>query len=115
LIHRVQVIPKGHKFELVGEHLETHTIELDLDNQAYLLINGQRTDRKGTWSMIYDQSLTIVLDQGGPAERITANFKFTIKDAVPVDQWASKSTGDFSSFDSICSETMVGFWQAPDF
>ena len=63
--------------------------------------------------MIYDQSVTIVLDQGGPVERITANFKYTIKSEVPETMWSSRKSSDYKSFDSICNETMVGFWQSP--
>ena len=104
------MIPKGHQFELVGGPLETHTIELDVDYQAYVITNGKRSGRKGSWSMIYDQAMTIVLEE--PTERITANFKYTIKDSIPQDRWMTRKTSDYSSFDSICSETMVGFWQA---
>jgi len=46
-------------------------------------------------------------------ERISANFKYTIKDIVPKHLWSSRVTSDFASFDSICNETMVGFWQSP--
>lgn len=104
------MIPKGHEFELVGDQIETYTIELDVDYKAYVLKNGKRSGRQGNWSMIYDQAMTIVLDE--PTERITTNFKYTIKDSIPKDMWSSRKTGDYSSFDSICSETMVGFWQA---
>lgn len=61
--------------------------------------------------MIYDQALTIELDQGGPVERITANFKHTVKNSVSPSDWADLQTGDYSKFDSICNQTMVGFWQ----
>ena len=37
LPNRVQVIPNGHQFELVGGTLESHLIELDVDNKAYVL------------------------------------------------------------------------------
>jgi len=42
--------------------------------------------------MIYDQSFTILLDQGGPPERITANFKYTVKDSVDQKSWGNLKT-----------------------
>jgi hypothetical protein len=48
------VITSGHDFELVGS-TESTTIELDDDNNAYVLnMFGYRSGRSGTWSMIYD-------------------------------------------------------------
>ena len=61
--------------------------------------------------MIYDQSFTILLNQGGPPERITANFKYTVKDSVDQKSWGNLKTSQYEKFDSICNETMVGFWQ----
>ena len=69
----------------MGDHLETVRIKLEADNTATVLANGKPTDRKGIWTMIYDQALSVILDEGGPYERITANFKFTIKDYVMQD------------------------------
>jgi len=61
--------------------------------------------------MIYDQALTIVLEKGGSEERITTNFKYTVKDMLSESSWKYLKTSDYDSFDSVCTETMVGFWQ----
>jgi hypothetical protein len=61
--------------------------------------------------MIYDQAVTIVLDQGGPIERITVNLKYTIKKEISPSDWPKAATSDYHKFDSVCHETMVGFWQ----
>ena len=44
-------------------------------------------------------------------ERITTNLKYTIKDSIDQSLWSTPKSSDYDYFDSICSETMVGFWQ----
>ena len=60
----------------------------------------------GTWSPVYDQSMTIELDNG---LRFLNNFKYTIKEDIsknPLLDGASKfinfKTGDYKYFDSHC-------------
>jgi len=82
-----------------------------LDNTAHEVDqNGNRTGRSGTWTMIYDQSFTVLLHKGAQKERFIANFKHTIKKQVPINSWSTRTSADYNSFDSICNETMVGFW-----
>jgi hypothetical protein len=50
-----------------------------------------------------------VLDS--PVERITTNLKFTVKNTVNQSDWHDLKTSDYGKFDSVCNETMVGFWQ----
>ena len=69
----------------------------------------------GTWSTIYDQAMRVELDNG---TRFITNFRYNIKPDISNDPIADGSgkfegtqTGDYQSFDSVCSETMVGFVQ----
>jgi hypothetical protein len=69
----------------------------------------------GKWSPIYDQSFSVMLENG---MRFLANFKYTIKPEIsknPIEDGAIKfkdvKTGDYGKFDSQCDQTMVGFVQ----
>ena len=46
--------------------------------------------------------------------RFTANFKYTVKDSVPLAQRKSLKSFDYGKFDSECTQTMVGFYQTQD-
>ena len=48
------------------------------------------------------------------AARFTANFKHTVKKEIEGYRYETLETGDYFAFDSICTETMVGFMQYTD-
>ena len=69
----------------------------------------------GTWSVVYDQSFKVELDNG---LRFLSNFKYTVKPTISKDptqdgaeEFVSLKTGDYNKFDSNCDKTMVGFVQ----
>jgi hypothetical protein len=71
----------------------------------------------GTWSSIYDQAMRVQLDDG---TRFITNFRYNVKGDLSVDavgegyeHFAQGGFGanDYSSFDSECGKTMVGFVQ----
>ena len=55
--------------------------------------------------MLYDQAIIVELPTRDGAKYI-ANLRYVIKDSVTSHE--GLSTGDYDSFDSICSETMIG-------
>lgn len=74
---------------------------------------------QGHWTAIYDQAFNIELDNG---MRFLANYRYDIKPDVSKDplqdalsqgigKFSSLETGDYEKFDSLCSQTMVGFVQ----
>ena len=67
----------------------------------------------GTWSTIYDQAMRVELDNG---TRFITNFRYNIKPSLSqnpladgASAFAGTKTGDYASFDSDCTKTMVGF------
>jgi hypothetical protein len=76
---------------------------------------GGKEQIKGTWSTIYDQAFRVELDNG---MRFTANFRYNIIPDLSKDPLADGAakfegtqTGDYASFNSKCTESMVGFVQ----
>ena len=69
----------------------------------------------GSWSTIYDQAMKVELDNG---LRFITNFRYNIIPQESTDpladgaaKFSSIKAGSYASFDSKCSETMVGFVQ----
>jgi len=71
---------------------------------------------KGKWSTIYDQAMKVELDNG---LRFVSNFRYNVKPTLSPEplndkllMFADIHSGDYGSFDSDCSSTMVGFVQS---
>ena len=57
--------------------------------------------------MVYDQAFYVELKESG--RKFTANFKYTLKSAS--DDLSTLKAAEYERFDSVCTETMVGFLQ----
>lgn len=53
----------------------------------------------------------MIVNLGAPYRKFTANFKYLVKPTVSDHKYKGLKTDDYSKFDSICNETMVGFVQ----
>lgn len=104
---RLQIINKGLEFELPGETTEIH-LELKPDFTVEVLATeeGAHTGEVGSWSPVYDQSLVVTLPERN--SKLTANWRYHLKDVVKPQHYDQLKTGTYEAFDSICSETMVG-------
>ena len=83
-------------------------LKLDKDFKVYVLdgAKGVATGEEGNWTMIYDQSIFVELPDRDAAKYV-ANFRYEIKEGQAND--GPLTTGSYDSFDSVCSETMIGF------
>lgn len=59
--------------------------------------------------MIYDQGMVVNKLPGPGKKRFTANFKYYAKKTVRKELYPKLTSGDYFKFDSVCSETMIGF------
>ena len=65
------------------------------------------TGERGTWTLIYDQSIVVSLPDTHKAKYV-ANLRYSLKDGVDANQYDSLKCGSYEAFDSTCTETMVG-------
>lgn len=86
-----------------------------MDNFIAEASNGASTVG-GTWSTVYDQAFKVELDNG---MRFISNFRYNIKKNLSQDplqdgasSFSNLKTDDYGSFESKCSESMVGFVQS---
>lgn len=85
--------------------------------------SGTGTAINGRWSPIYAQGMMVELDNG---LRFVANFRYNLKDSISKDPTTEKdvsalaaiaglTSDSLTSFDSKCSETMIGtLMQSPN-
>jgi hypothetical protein len=109
--NKVQIVSASHDFAFAQE--DVYNVSLQDNYVATATVNGQSVN--GTWSPIYDQAMRVKLDNG---LIFITNFRYNIRPDLspdPVSDGASKfvgtKAGDYASFDSDCSQTMVGFVQ----
>ena len=93
--------------------LPGHTSEL------YLLLNadytvdvlktdkGEATGEKGTWTLIYDQSVVVTLPDRHKAV-YQANLRYSLKPEIQPHQYDGLKAQSYEAFNSRCDETMVG-------
>ena len=43
-----------------------------------------------------------------------ANFRYDVKDTVPLSDYTGLEPGDYDLFDSRCDQTLVGFFKSAD-
>ena len=78
--------------------------------------SGAGTSVNGKWSPVYAQGMMVELDNG---LRFVTNFRYNLKDSISKDPATEKDvtalatikslkSDSVSSFDSKCSETMIG-------
>jgi hypothetical protein len=107
--NKVQIISSGHKFQFGNS--DKWKLTLMKDYKATASHGGQSFT--GTWSTIYDQAMRVELNNG---LRFVTNFRYNILESIsknPVkdgaDAFSEIKAGSYSSFDSKCDQTMVGF------
>jgi hypothetical protein len=109
--NHIQIMNEAHQFKFEKEEVWKMKLLPNYVAQA----QGPSTSVAGTWSTIYDQAMRVELENG---TRYITNFRYNIKPDIsgdPLkdgsDKFEGTQTGDYQSFDSVCSETMVGFVQ----
>lgn len=109
--NKVQIISSDHKFQFPTS--DKWSVVLLKDYKAQATHNGQSF--AGQWSTIYDQAMRVELDNG---MRFITNFRYNILDSISknpvkdgVEAFSEIKAGSYSSFDSRCDKTMVGFVQ----
>ena len=116
--NHIQIIDAGHKWKFQNEDVWKVTLADGYKASAKFCPGGKSCESSpvsGTWSTIYDQAMRVELENG---IRFITNFRYNIKPSISKDPVADGSatfegtqTGDYASFNSNCSETMVGFVQ----
>ena len=102
---------ESHKFTFPKSEIWKVTLN---DGYKATAQNGA-TSVSGNWSTIYDQAMKVELDNG---LRFITNFRYNLRQeesqdpiADGADKFVNIKAGSYASFDSKCSETMVGFVQ----
>ena len=115
--NHIQIVGADHDFKFSKEDIWKVTLNDGYQASAQFCKDGKACEGSvaGTWSTIYDQAMRVELENG---VRFLTNFRYNVKDNIssnPLKDGESKftglSTGDYGSFDSDCSKTMVGFVQ----
>ena len=121
----LQLISQSHNFSFENQDIVNLSLNDDLSVSAFYCESGTACDKpdpqkstliKGKWTTVYDQALKIELENG---LRFISNLRYNAKDTLtkdPLDDamlsFVNLNTGDYGSFDSDCSKTMVGFVQS---
>ena len=118
----VQIVTPDHKFQLAQADTLKVILKDNYEAESYLCQGAGKCDKaksggviRGKWSTVYDQAMKVELESG---QRFIANFRYNAKSALTADPltdnallFADVKSGDYQSFDSVCSSTMVGFVQ----
>ena len=103
--NRIQILPEGQDLTL-GVRLEKYRVTLSEPNVAKMTLVSTGRTLDATWTMLYDQGLIVET----PKARYFSNFKYTLKgQGHEVSDIQGLDVGSYSSFNSICNKTMVGF------
>jgi hypothetical protein len=103
--NRVQLLPEGQDLTL-GVKLEKYRVTLSEPNVAKVTLVSTGRSQDATWTMLYDQGLIVET----PKTRYFSNFKYTLKGTQhEMSDIQHLDVGSYSSFNSICNKTMVGF------
>jgi len=116
--NHIQIIDANHKWKFAKDDVWKVTLADGYKASAKFCPGGTSCESSpvsGTWSTIYDQAMRVELENG---LRFITNFRYNIKPSISEDPLADGAktfegtqTGDYASFNSVCSETMVGFVQ----
>ena len=103
--NRVQLLPEGQDLKL-GVKLEKYRLTLSEPNVAKVTLVSTGRSLDATWTMLYDQGLIVET----PKARYFSNFMYTLKGSEhELGDIQHLDVGSYSSFNSICNKTMVGF------
>ena len=119
--NKVQIVNEKHGFNF-GKNQSLYNVNLMQDYKAEAVFckkegSCDKTIIHGKWTNIYDQAFDVELENG---LRFIANLRYNMKNKLSSDPLAQAQTGgvdsfgaigsdDYDKFDSICSQTMVGF------
>ena len=119
--NKVQIVNEKHGFNF-GKNQSLYNVNLMQDYKAEAVFckkegSCDKTIIHGKWTNIYDQAFDVELENG---LRFIANLRYNMKNKLSPDPLAQAQTGgvdsfgaigsdDYDKFDSICSQTMVGF------
>jgi len=116
--NHIQIVNAEHKWKFQKEDVWKLTLNDGYKASAKYCPGGKTCEQsvvQGTWSTIYDQAFRVELENG---MRFITNFRYNIKPEISQDPFKDGAstfegtqTGDYASFNSNCSETMVGFVQ----
>ena len=99
------MLQPGDSLAFGSDEVTQFSVTLESENNS-----ARTSDSQGTWSMVYDQSLHIRIEES----IFLANFRYDVKDTVPLSNYTSLETSDYDLFDSRCDQTLVGFFKSAD-
>lgn len=106
------MIDESHKWSFAQED----KVKITLGDDYKATAQTSSGTVNGRWSTIYDQAIKVELDNG---QRFLANFRYNVNTDITKDVQRDAAvlaesdihTNDYTSFDSDCKQTMVGFVQ----